>query len=128
MKVIYYTYLCFLDEALSYVKSLSKLVELHLLIQISPSSWQNAFFDVPPQDISAGIIDGEKVFNLLFPKKMQRYWQNCASFNLVVYDNPRDLHHSSLKIGHKTIKFFQKIYVMKIKMVCGGGNSIFYKN
>ena len=109
MKIIYYTFPGFLDEALSYVESLSKIVELHLLIQITPSSWQSVMLDKAPQDIPAGIIDGRKVFNLLFPKRLERFWQNCASFNLVVYDNPKTLHPTTWKTGLKTTKFIQKI-------------------
>ncbi|MFC1818593.1 glycosyltransferase family 4 protein [Thermodesulfobacteriota bacterium] len=80
-----------------------------MLIEITPHSWQSALFDQPPQGISAGIIEGRKVFNLLFSKKTKRYWQHCASFNFVVYDNPKTLHPTTWKIGLKTTKFIQKI-------------------
>ena len=85
MRAVFYTVPAYLDAALPLVRALSQRVTLHLMMEIAPESWNSALFDVAPRQLPAGIVAADPVLRDCFPPGVQRYWENCASFDLVVH-------------------------------------------
>lgn len=105
MKVIFYTRPCFFDLALSHSRALSNYTELHLVMELSPESWNSALFDVSPKKIASGIVDGDEVLHACFPEKVRRYWRACASFNLLVHNCPKSIHPATWQISYRAMQF-----------------------
>lgn len=110
MRVVYYTPTCFLDEIFSRVRALSQLVELHLLLQISPESWESGLFDVPPQELPSGIVSADKVLCGCFPPGVRACWKDLASFNLVVHNCPRSIHPSAWRVSWHAARFIKALH------------------
>ena len=108
MRIIYYTKTCFFDVALSHVKALSKLVELHLLLELSPTQWNKSLFNLAPRKLPYGIVPAESVLRDCFPPGVSAYWKDLASFNLVVH-NYRGIHPVTWWVSYKVMQFIRKL-------------------
>lgn len=108
MRIIYYTITPFFDTALPCIKALSKIVELHLLLEVSPIQWNRSLFDVAPRRLPSGIVPAEPVLRNCFPPGVSAYWKDIASFNLVVH-NYRGIHPVTWWVSHKAVQFIHKL-------------------
>lgn len=109
MKVIYYTKPCFLDLALSHARELGRLIELHLIIDVAPESWQSSLFDIPMQYLKPGVMDCYGLFRKNFPSTIQKYLANCASMHIVVHNCSKSIHPATWRICYQAIKFCKRI-------------------
>lgn len=109
MKVVYYTPTCFLDTVLPLVRSLSSLVDLHLLLEVTPQGWNSNLFDVAPKPFSTGIVDGDEFLHDCFPPGVRAYWKNAARFNVILHSKPRVFHPSSFMLTWQVSRFIRRI-------------------
>jgi glycosyltransferase involved in cell wall biosynthesis len=109
LRVVYYARPSFFDPALSFIREMSKRVELHLILELSPESWNSALFDVPPMKLPSGIMPADPVLANCFPEGVRQYWQRCASFNLVIHDCPRALHPATWQMSRKAVQFIREL-------------------
>jgi glycosyltransferase involved in cell wall biosynthesis len=84
---------------------LSRLVELHLVLEVSPGSWQTASFDLPERRLPAGLVPGDAVLRDAFPAGVRKYWQSASSFHLAVHPQRRSLHPHSWRISREVLGF-----------------------
>jgi glycosyltransferase involved in cell wall biosynthesis len=90
-RIVYYTYPSFLDLSLSLVRELARRAEVHLFLELNPGAWGAGLFDVPPRPLPAGITPADPVIRDCFPAGVRAYWQDCASFHLVIHEPFRRL-------------------------------------
>lgn len=109
MRVVYYTLPCYFHAALPLIRELSHLVELHLVLELSPETWASGAFDVPPMRMSEGITLGDPVLKDCFPERVREYWSNCASFNMVVHTYPRLIHPRTWLVSRKAARFIREL-------------------
>jgi glycosyltransferase involved in cell wall biosynthesis len=95
VRVVYYTHPAFFEPALCLVRELSRRIEVHLLLEISPGAWQIAAFDVRQQRLPRGLLPADEILRDAFPGGVRDYWRSAASFHLVVHSSARSLHPSS---------------------------------
>ncbi len=109
MRIVYYSSTCFLDHVLPQVKVISKLVELHLIVEISPEVWNSSLFDVAPKKLPSGIVSAQSVIQDCFPVGVREYWKNCASFSFVVHNCSRSVHPATWRVSHKAVQFIRSL-------------------
>gem|GEM_PF-769998 len=109
MRVIYFTSPSFLDPALHLVRELSQLVELHLVLEITPEGWLNGPFDIPRLPLPSGIVPAAAVLNDRFPPRIQEHWRDVASFNFIVHNCRRAVHPAAWFVSHQAFRFMRDL-------------------
>lgn len=109
MRIVYYSRPCFLDHFLPQIKVLSRFVELHAVLELSPEGWRSSFFDLSQTNINNTIVDAKKFFSQFFSESIQRYWQHCGSFKLIVHKHPKSIHPKSWKVSNIAINEILRI-------------------
>lgn len=108
MKVVYYTKPNFLDHALPEIKALSKLVELHFILEITPESWKTSIFDIENQELEEGLHSAQYLLNK-FPQALNKYWENCKSLQILVFNNQRSLNPLNWRTSISLLKYLNKL-------------------
>lgn len=109
MRVVYYTHPAFLEPALHLARQLAERVELHVLLEISPSSWQSAAFDIPKERLEPGLMAADPVLSRAFPVAVREYWRGAATFHLVVHGERRSIHPRTLVVGREVLRAIRRI-------------------
>ncbi len=107
-RVVYYTEAAYFDLGLSFIRAMSRLVELHVLLQVRPRMWPEGQLDLPPVSLPAGIVAAEPVLADL-PAGVRSSWQNVASFRLVVHNEAQTLHPANWMVSHKAVQLMNRL-------------------
>jgi glycosyltransferase involved in cell wall biosynthesis len=110
MRVVYYSRPPYFDTFLPKIEALSKKVELHVILEISPESWQSGLFDVSKQLIGAGVHEGVGFLDHFFVPALHKYWQRCASVSIVVHTHPKSIHPKAWWISHQVMNRIEKLH------------------
>lgn len=105
MRVLYYTHPAFLEPALCLVRALSRRADIHLVLELTPSAWQTAAFDVSRRSLPPGLQPGDGILKDSFPPGVRTYWQSAASFHVAVHPARKSLHPRSWQISRDVIRF-----------------------
>ena len=105
MRVVYYSHTAFFESALSLVRELSLRAEVHLLIELAPTAWRTAFFDLPYRRLSPGLAEADAILGAALPASVRDYWRDAASFHFVVHDRRQSLHPGSWRTGRRALAF-----------------------
>jgi len=92
MHVVYVTQTCFLDTALSRMRALSEVVDLSLVLELSPDAWKVSFFDLPARRLPEGLVSGDNLLGDALPSGVSRYWQGLKSADLAVFNERKAAH------------------------------------
>ncbi len=109
LRIVYYTYPAVLGPALSLIRELSKHVECHLLLEVSPAAWQIEMFDVDPRNIPSGIIQAGPILERAFPAGVHDWWRDLASFLLVVHPAAKSLHPASWRLSQTVARYVRQL-------------------
>lgn len=104
MRVVYYTHTAFFEVALSLVEELSKLAEVHLLMEVGPAAWRTAGFDRRRESAAEGLVPGGPVLDDM-PADVKARLDGAASFQLVVHSASRSLDPRSWRISRRALAF-----------------------
>ncbi len=99
MRIVYYTRPSFFDSSLPFVRALSRKAELHLLLEVAPESWKSGNLNMASPGLRGGIHPAEPILRTAFPDAVRQFWQDTASFNLVVHASTRGLHPATWRVG-----------------------------
>jgi glycosyltransferase involved in cell wall biosynthesis len=105
VRVVYYSHPAFFEPALCLTRELSQRAEVHLLLEVSPTAWQTAAFDVGKRPLPPGIHPADEILRDSFPSGVRDYWRSAASFHLVAHSSGRSLHPSSWRISRQALTF-----------------------
>jgi glycosyltransferase involved in cell wall biosynthesis len=111
LRILYYTHPALFEPALCLAQELSRRVELHLVLEVSPGSWRTASFDLPERRLPAGLVPGDAVLRDAFPAGVRKYWQSAASFHLAVHPQRRSLHPQSWQISRRVLAYARDLSV-----------------
>ncbi len=109
VRVVYYTHPAFLEPALSLVRELADQVELHLLLEVAPSAWRSAAFDLAPLRLAPGLVPADPVLAPAFPAEARAYWRHAATFNLVVHGSRGSFRPGSLAVGRDVLRYIRRV-------------------
>lgn len=108
MKVLYYTSTAFLDISAEIINVLKSLVELHVLIEITPGSKNENIINVNTLPENEVFISPARLLSQKDYQYLEPYFQGVASINFIVHSR------KSLATSFSTsVKAFQ--YIRKIK-------------
>lgn len=105
MRVVYYSHTAFFETALSLVRDLARRAEVHLLMELAPTAWRTAFFDVPQRQLSDGLVEADAVVGEALPAPVREYWRQAASFHFVVHNQRRSFHPGSWGTSRRALEF-----------------------
>ncbi|CAN5779460.1 hypothetical protein BH23CHL7_BH23CHL7_06660 [soil metagenome] len=108
MTVAYYTHTAFFEVALSLVRELAREVQVHLILEMAPTSWQTAGFDIAARDVPPGIVPADPILRDHFPAAVRQHWQAAASFHLANYRQRRSVHPQSWRSARDVVGFARK--------------------
>jgi glycosyltransferase involved in cell wall biosynthesis len=104
VRVVYYTHTAFFEVALSLVEELSKLAEVHLLMEVGPAAWATAGFDRRRETTPEGLVPGRAILEGMPPGVGARV-SGAASFQLVVHGSSRSLDPRAWRISRQALGF-----------------------
>jgi glycosyltransferase involved in cell wall biosynthesis len=105
MRVVYYSHTAFFEPALSLVRDLARRAEVHLLMELAPTAWSTASFDVPYRRLSAGLTEADDVIGENLPVSVREYWRHAASFHFVVHSARRSFNPASWYTSRRALDF-----------------------
>jgi glycosyltransferase involved in cell wall biosynthesis len=91
VKVVFYTRPAFLDAALGMTAELSRHVELHVVLEVSPESWRTGLFDLAPRRLPLGLSSADDLLAPHVPRTVRAFWEQCASFQILFHPDRRSL-------------------------------------
>jgi glycosyltransferase involved in cell wall biosynthesis len=109
VRVVYYTQSAYFASALLLARELSRLVELHLLLEVTPDAWQIGQFDLQRQNLPSALVPADPVLGDSSAARLRRYWQDTASFNLVVHNQRRSLHPASWRVSRQVVQHLDRL-------------------
>ncbi len=109
MRVLYYTHPALFEPALCLVRELSRTIDVHLVLEVSPGAWRSAGFDLDARPLPPGLIRADDVLRDAFPNGVRSFWESATSFHLAVHPHRRSLHPSSWQISRSVLEFAREI-------------------
>ena len=109
MKVVYYTYPAFFDASICLIQALSKKVDLHVILEISPDSYTSPLFDLKNIPLIAGIIAAGPILRSILPEKAHPFFENLEGFYLSVSYQKRSIHYETIWQGMRVSRLVDKI-------------------
>jgi glycosyltransferase involved in cell wall biosynthesis len=109
VRVVYYTHPAFFETALHLTRELSRLVELHVLIEVSPWTWRLAGFDVPPLDLQPGVVPAESILQRHLPPEVSAFLAEAAGVHFVVHRDRRSLGPGSWIVTQRVLRFLRRL-------------------
>ncbi|MEO7523627.1 MAG: glycosyltransferase family 4 protein [Ferruginibacter sp.] len=106
--VVYYTSTHYLDVILETIQSIKKEVELHVFIEITPSSKNTTIIDVETLDGMNFIETPERLLGTASWSKLKKYFNEVASVHFVVHTHKRALSFESIKKAYSLGTFLKK--------------------
>lgn len=107
MKVLYYTSTPFLDIAIEVINILKENCELHVLIEVTPSTAHR--IGINKSTGEEIIISPTELLEDADYKYLEPYLDGCASSNLVINSSDSGFSFSTLKVFYKTWRFIRTI-------------------
>lgn len=107
MRVVYYTHPAFLEPALHLARALASVVELHLLLELSPGAWRTGAFDLDPLTLADGLVPADPILATHFPPGVRAFWRAATSAHLVVHHARRAVHPASWRVSHQAAAFIR---------------------
>ena len=109
MRVVYYTYPHFFELAVMLSRAISLRADFHLLLELSPSSWERAMFDMTRVALCAGVQPASSTIGHHFAPQISEYWRNVSSFNLVVHTSQKSIHPASWWTSRLAMRFIRDL-------------------
>jgi glycosyltransferase involved in cell wall biosynthesis len=109
MRIALYSHPAFLESSTSLARELSKTAEVHLFLEVGPDAWQTAAFELERAPLAPGLHSAAPILARHYPPAVQAYWQDLASFTLVVHSHRRAVHPGSLRVSHDVVRHIQRL-------------------
>ena len=109
MRVVYYSHPHFLESATLFARAMRERADFHFLLEVSPSSWQSAMFDMERVPLLRGIQPADPIVGPHFSSRIREYWRGLASFNLVAHTSRRSIHPASWWTSHSVMRFIHNL-------------------
>ncbi len=109
MRIIYYTYPAFFDASLCMIRSLSKKVELYVILEVTPESRQGTILDLTSVPLVPGITPADPLLAPLLPEKIREYWKDVGGFYIATFNHPKSIQPETIRHG-KIITDFMRAW------------------
>jgi glycosyltransferase involved in cell wall biosynthesis len=109
MKVVYYTSPFFLDTAIEIINVLKGHVELHVVIEIAPTSKSSTILNIADLPEKPVLMLANELLNAESYQKMKPYLQGVASVYFIVHPHDNGMSFSTWKASRLVLKHVRKI-------------------
>jgi glycosyltransferase involved in cell wall biosynthesis len=109
MKVVYYTSSYFFDTAIEIINILKAEVELHVLVEVTPSSRAATILNIPELPGKAALLAPEKLLSPESMEKMASYFSGIASIYFVIHPSEKGIGLSTWKASQLALSHVRKI-------------------
>lgn len=109
MRIALYSHPAFIESSISLARELSRTAEVHLLLEVGPEAWQTAAFELERAPLAPGLHPAAPILARYYPAAVRAYWQDLASFSLVVHSHGRAVHPGSLRVSHEVVRHIQRL-------------------
>ncbi|MBU0996184.1 MAG: glycosyltransferase family 4 protein [Proteobacteria bacterium] len=109
MRIVYYTFPSFLELSLHRIRSLSKHVELHVVVELPPEGRNSNILNIPHDKQFFNIIEPFNTLSEYFPEKVNDYWKDAASCNLAVYQEKKSVHPLTWYTSYQISSYIKKL-------------------
>lgn len=109
MRVVYYTHSALLTPTLSLMQHLSQAIECHVVVELSPWSWQVDLLDLPPRPLPEGLLPAETLLGPAFPTAMREYWRSLASFHFIVHRSRKSIGLSAWQTSRQVVDLVRRV-------------------
>ena len=111
MVVAYYTSTHYLDVILETIQSIKNDVELHVFIEVTPSSKNTTIIDVESLEPFNFIETPERFLGSEKWKELKKYFEGVANVKFIVHKGKRGLSFSSLSKAYSLGRYLKKYHV-----------------
>ena len=109
MRIALYSHPAFIESSISLARELSRTAEVHLLLEVAPEAWQTAAFELERAPLAPGLHPAAPILARRYPAAVRAYWQDLASFTLVVHSQRRAVHPGSLRVSREVVRHIQRL-------------------
>jgi glycosyltransferase involved in cell wall biosynthesis len=109
LRIVLYSHPAFLESVLSLARELSRTAEVHLMLEVGPSAWRSAAFDMQRLALAPGLHRADPILSAHMPDRARAYWRDLASFTLVVHGRRSALHPGSMRVTHKVVRYIERL-------------------
>ncbi len=109
MRIVYYSRPNYIDSFLPRAVALSKIMEVHVLEEIAPETWNGEMRNLPSALLQNTIVTDAAAVDMCFPGEVRRSLRGCASFGLVLHTQKRSLHPSSWVVSREAIRYIRNL-------------------
>ena len=92
MKILYYTSPSFLEASFHRIKILSRLAELHVIVELPPEAHHVNIMNVPSGKRFSRLMEPWDAVANCFPPGVGAYWKDAAHIELAVYTQKKSVH------------------------------------
>jgi glycosyltransferase involved in cell wall biosynthesis len=107
-KVMYYVQPYYLDCCIEIIQELMEIVELHLIIEVSPDSKNATIIEFDNLDKYKAIEELHKVIKKSSLEKLNYYVSGCKAVKLLIFNNKSAFSPSSLFTGLELANYIRK--------------------
>ncbi|MBS1756744.1 MAG: glycosyltransferase family 4 protein [Bacteroidetes bacterium] len=108
MTVVYYTSTSYLDVIVETIQSIKNSVNLHVVIEIAPSSKNSTIINVNELESKEMIETPENLLGKEKWEELKPYFKDVASVEFVVQKNKRAFSFETIKTAYKLGKYLKK--------------------
>ena len=106
-KVLYYVQPYYLDCCIEIIKEMKDLIELHLIIEVSPESKNSTIINFNNLDKLKDIEDPSKVLKKGSLEKLTTYLSGCKDVKLLIFKSKRSFSPRNIVVGMQLMKYIK---------------------
>lgn len=109
MRIVLVTYPYFFEPSFHLIRELARDVDVHVVMEVGPQSWRSSGFDVPDQNLPAGLMSGDQALRDHVPPAVRSYWAGARSFTLVVHRHRRTADVRTAKLTWAVVRHIRRL-------------------
>jgi glycosyltransferase involved in cell wall biosynthesis len=107
MRVLYITQPSLLDVSLSFIKAISPLVDMEMIMQITRNSWRSSIFEKHPVELLPDLSPADPIMNE-FPPHLRESWKAVKVFKLASFPGSSGINPGSIRTGLSVLQYAAK--------------------
>ena len=109
LRIIYYTGIGFLDNVIPLIEALSKLVKVHLVMNMQSNHCRGTIVDMDPGGFKGGIYNGKEFFGSNLPTQIYNSLENLEGFWAVFHPHRNFRHPKAWPMLWKETSFINSL-------------------
>lgn len=108
MTVAYYMQVCFLDATIELINVLKKHVDLHVLIELTPSGKNTTVLEIGDIPEGKTLLAPQEVLTKRSYEHLKPYFDGVASIHFVIHPHPTGFSYSTLQASSRVWRYIKQ--------------------